>query len=219
MREREKIFGYLCARGRSFPPTGLHFHCDLRCSWFIIRAVNCTDLKTSEIESLIFNFGSTVSCAWYIWWEIIQIVLLKVWSYLKSIGAICDLGAHEQISVTEGERIVPDRVNYVRISILREKNIQKLLLQLHNTEQIFLMSIWHEKNKEFLCITSTMACQSDETTGLFGTDQWTQTRDKKSWARTLPRHSLHLWLRFAEVGSCHFCSLPSCPILWRCLHT
>lgn len=68
-------------------------------------------------------------------------------------------------------------------------------------------------------MTSTMACQSDETTGLFGTDQWTQTRDKKSWARTLPRHSLHLWLRFAELGPCHFCSLPSCPILWRCLHT
>lgn len=149
MREREKIFGYLCVRqtcGRSFPPTWLHFHWDLRCSWFISIAVNCTHLKTSNIESLIFNFGSTV---WYIWWEIIQIVFLKVWSYLQRIGAICDLGGHEQISVIEGEAIVPDdRVSYVRISLLREKNIQKLLLQLHNTEQI-LMSIWHEKNKSF----------------------------------------------------------------------
>lgn len=51
------------------------------------------------------------------------------------------------------------------------------------------------------------------------TDSWYLPRDKKPWARTLPRHSLHLWLRFAEVGPCHFCSLPSCLFLWRCLHT
>lgn len=77
--------------------------------------------------------------------KLFKIVLLKVWSYLQRIGAICDLGGHEQISVIEGEAVDPgDRVSYVRISILREKNIQKLLLQLHNTEQI-LMSIWHEK--------------------------------------------------------------------------
>lgn len=51
------------------------------------------------------------------------------------------------------------------------------------------------------------------------TDSRYLPRDKKPWARTLPRHSLHLWLRFAEVGPCHFCSLPSCLFLWRCLHT
>lgn len=62
-REREKIFGYLCARqtcGRSFPPTWLHFHCDLRCSWFSIRAVNCTHLKTSE--NWVFNIQFWFNC-------------------------------------------------------------------------------------------------------------------------------------------------------------
>lgn len=50
-------------------------------------------------------------------------------------------------------------------------------------------------------------------------DSWYLPRDKKFWARALPRRSLHLWLWFAEAGPCHFCSLPSCPLLSQCLHT